>query len=155
MITAVDIPALLEKKERSLRVENLHHCTQITPDQLKELTKKMSTVEEDNSKLLEIIEHEKMAYIFSSADLLKVLNTTESVKTRLKIIQEVAPRLSDPRSKMGEIQGLFRFSEEKSLVEEALKQRAHVMSNAMFSTGGVQVPSSSMHGGRGGRGGRG
>lgn len=151
MVTSVDIPALLEKHV-SLKLENLHDAHPITPDQLKELIKKLTAIEHNLDRLA-LLQTEKVPYIFSSADLLKIVYITESVKTRLKFIQDIAPRLNDPRSKMQELKDLFRFSEEKAMVEDALKQRANAMSNSMFSTGAANP--SLMTGGRAGRGGRG
>lgn len=50
----------------------------------------------------------------------------------------LAPRLIDPRSKSDYFTGLFRFTEQKDIVEAALKSRMYTINSAMFS----KVPAS-------------
>ena len=113
-------------------------------------------VAEDNETRLHLLEEKKHHILFTSAQLIKLLLTTESVKTRLKIVAMVSPRLTDPSAMSSEIDDLFRFSDEKQQVEEALKARSQTLNakkfidtNSMLSSG-----SGSRGGGRGG-GGRG
>ncbi|RYG59993.1 DUF4476 domain-containing protein, partial [archaeon] len=82
--------------------------------------------------MLEALETEKQPYLFNSTDLLTILELTTSVKTRLLIVLSLVPRLTDPRAKMDTLIGLFRFSEEKSQVEEALKTRVQAINHAVF-----------------------
>lgn len=76
-----------------------------------------------------------------------MVNVTASVKTRLAMILMIAPRLVDPRAQYDTLVGLFRFSEEKAQIEEALKLRIQSLNNSIF-----KKESSSVFGGRGGRG---
>jgi hypothetical protein len=73
-----------------------------------------------NAERLNILAKQKLKYLFASADLIKILDITPSVKTRLSIIREVGSRLIDPKAKGEYLLGLFRFSEEKQIVEEIL-----------------------------------
>lgn len=105
----------------------------------------------------------KTPYLFSSDNLIELMQITESVKTRLAIIQSVGPRLSDPKAKSEIIIGLFRYADEKKVAEDVLKARAQSLVgtstyspppsgvNVMMNSGGRGIA----HGGRGGRGGRG
>lgn len=100
----------------------------------------------NNQAILETIEAEKQPYLFTSKQLLSLVNLTPSVKTRLAIIDHIAPRLVDPRSEYEALVGLFRFSEEKQQVEEALKSRIQMLNHSIFNREGSSILS------RGGRG---
>lgn len=86
-----------------------------------------------------MLESKKTPYLFNSAGLLKILNVTTSVKTRLAIIASIGPRLTDPKAKTAELVGLFRYSEEKQKVEEILKARASTLSASAFTRGGLAL----------------
>lgn len=101
----------------------------------------------NNQGILDILEAEKQPYLFQSAQLVQMVNVTASVKTRLAMILMIAPRLVDPRAQYDTLVGLFRFSEEKAQIEEALKLRIQSLNNSIF-----KKESSSVFGGRGGRG---
>jgi len=45
----------------------------------------------------------------------------------------ISPRLTDPRSRSDYFLGLFRFTEQKDIVEAALKSRMYTINSAMFS----------------------
>jgi hypothetical protein len=75
----------------------------------------------------------KGPYLFSSDGLALLLETTTSIRTKIAIIQMVGPRLIDPKAKISYFTGLFRYTEEKSIVEEVLKARAQVLATSMFS----------------------
>ena len=99
-----------------------------------------------NLEKLDILSSERLPYLFSSEDLSKLVEVTESVKTKIQIISIIGPRLTDPRAKTEYFVGLFRFSEEKSTVEEVLKARTVTMNAAIFT----KVNNLSNSGGRGG-----
>lgn len=87
----------------TIKTENISDCVPITSDQLREIMDKMEPLE-TNEERLDILEEEKSPFLFSSDDLIKLVNeVTPSVKTRISIISIVAPRLTDPRAKMQEI----------------------------------------------------
>ena len=92
-----------------------------------------------NDLRLQYLEDEKTPYLFSSSQLVEILDITPSVKTRISMIQIIGPRLIDPRSKVDHFLGLFRFSEEKEKVQEVLKARTHVLSSNLFKQRGLQV----------------
>lgn len=92
-----------------------------------------------NDLRLQYLEDEKTPYLFSSSQLIEILDITPSVKTRISMIQILGPRLIDPRSKVDHFLGLFRFSEEKEKVQEVLKARTHVLSSNLFKQRGLQV----------------
>lgn len=88
--------------------------------------------------------------MFTCADLVRVLNVTTSVKTKLAIVNAIAPRLSDPKVGMEQLVNLFRYAEEKTVVEEAVKTRIQALAGAAFTRGGGMLAT-----GRGGGRGRG
>lgn len=98
---------------------------------------------------LALLEHQKQPFLFASQDLLELLTITESVKTRIAMIESVGPRLTDPKARVDDFLKLFRFVEDKNHVEEALKARAHQLNATQFSAGPANKL---MSGGRGGRG---
>lgn len=100
-----------------------------------------------------------MPYKFCSDDLAKLIEVTPSVRTKLTIISNIAPRLSDPHARLSYFTGLFRYSEEKAVVEEVLRDRAQTLSASIFTR--IEATALSpktaagrgLYGGRGGRGG--
>jgi hypothetical protein len=85
---------------------------------------------EANEERLAVLEKEKVPYLFTSAQLMALMDLTLSVKTRIAMIQHVGPRLIDPRAKATQFVGMFRYSEEKEKVESVLKARTQaVMAN--------------------------
>ena len=85
---------------------------------------------EKNEDRLAILEKEKGPFLFTSLQLMVMIDITLSVKTRLAFIEKLGPRLTDPKSKASQFVGLFRYSEEKERVEGILKSRTQVvMSN--------------------------
>lgn len=77
----------------------------------------------------------------------------------------LGPRLTDPKSKLEYFTGLFRYVEEKAIVEEVLKHRAHILATSIFTKASMSPSHNTLSGigspgGRtgtllGGRGGRG
>lgn len=88
------------------------------------------------------------ALLVTPDQLADILTVTPSVRTRVKLIGLVAPRLTDPKERADYFLSLFRYAEEKAQVEEFLKARA----TALHATAFVRFDGP---GGRGGRGGRG
>jgi hypothetical protein len=109
----------------------------------------------ENESLLVELEFLKIPYLFTSANLLKMLDVTPSVKTRLSMISAIGPRLIDPTAKAKELRELFRFYNDKDHVMSVLKQREKIQAASRFSKSiGKPGPGTSL-GGRGGVGGRG
>lgn len=147
----------------TIRTENLSDAKAITDEQLQKILDLLEPLEE-NEERLDLLEEEKSPFLFSSDDLIRMVNEiTPSVKTRIGIISIIAPRLTDPRAKMQDIVAMFRFSDEKSQVEEMIKARANTMNASAFSHvggiassfGGMKEQGRGRGGGRGGAGGRG
>lgn len=114
----------------------------------------------DNEARLHYLTDFKNRYLFSSSNLLELLNSILSVKTRLAIVNIIGPRLTDPTLKNAEIIEMFRFADEKEKVEAILKKRAVVLGSSLFnksrgqSSGSVLASSPGRGTGRGlGRGG--
>lgn len=105
----------------------------------------------NNQGILDILDTEKLPFLFTSAQLLQLLSLTPSVKTNVAIVLMIAPRLVDPRSLFDEILGHFRYAEYKSQVEDALKARIQSLNSSQFR----KDSTSPLFAGRGGRGGRG
>ena len=135
----------------NMKIENLANCKQITKSDFDELMGKVLKNNEVNEKLLELLENEKGPYLFSSDNLKKIIDTITSMKTKLAIILMLAPRLTDPRSKMDEFINIFRYADDKTKVEDAMKNRAQLIGSSGFS----RTSSTGMSTGRGGRGGMG
>lgn len=92
----------------------------------------------------------KKSYLFSSDQLLEIMDITPSIKTKLGMINHIGPRLMDPRAKLDEILNVFTYAEQKKEAEGVLKARAQslVASSSVMN----QAPGAIMMGGRGGRG---
>jgi hypothetical protein len=87
----------------------------------------------ENESLLVELEFLKIPYLFTSANLLKMLDVTPSVKTRLSMISAIGPRLIDPTAKAKELRELFRFSNDQDHVMSVLKQREKIQAASRFS----------------------
>ena len=87
-----------------------------------------------NDKKLKFLDGEKHGKLFKSEHLLKILEVTASVKTRIAIIMILSPRLIDPKQHADDILALFRFVEDKAQVEEALKSRAITLDSKRYSS---------------------
>ncbi|KAJ1434199.1 hypothetical protein B484DRAFT_394151 [Ochromonadaceae sp. CCMP2298] len=111
----------------TIRFENLHDAKPITVDELEGVVLKPLTYLTTNEERLNLLDVVKEPYLFSSDDLEKILYVTESTKTRLEMIHLVGPRLLDPHVKTEKLIGMFRFAEEKEMVEEVLKARTHTL----------------------------
>ena len=97
------------------------------------------TLVESNEERLTIVEQEKTKFLFTSAQLIALIEITPSVKTRLSIITMIGPRLTDPRAKVTELMGMFRYSEEKERVQEVLKGRTQVLASSLFKPSGLSA----------------
>lgn len=92
-----------------------------------------------NEDLLKFLDEAKNPYLFTSDGLAQLVEVTTSIKTKIAIIQMIGPRLTDPKTRLTYFTGLFRYMEEKTVVEEVLKARAHVLTTTLFSRrGGIQ-----------------
>jgi hypothetical protein len=80
---------------------------------------------------------------------------TPSLKTKMKFIRMIGPRLIDPNTKTGQFRDIFRFSEEKSEVECLLKARTDVIRASQFSMLAGPTRRGRGAGGQAGRFGRG
>lgn len=87
----------------------------------------------NNEEILRIIDEGRTPYLFSSDNLIKLLEVTTSLKTKIAIIGLIGPRLMDPKSKLSYFTGLFRFVEDKNTVEEILKTRAQTINSSVFT----------------------
>ena len=86
----------------------------------------------DNVKLLSIIEEQRKPYLFTSAQLESLVLSTTSLRTRLEIIRMIGPRLVDPYAKKDSLMAMFRFVNDKDIVEDVLKQRSNLLSITQF-----------------------
>jgi Domain of unknown function (DUF4476) len=76
-----------------------------------------------------------MPYLFTSDILLRILDLTPSIKTKLIMIEMIGHRLVDPKEKMDVLVDMFRFAEEKEKVSDILKARVHILNGLMFNRG--------------------
>ena len=99
---------------------------------------------DSNEEIIFNIEREKIPFLFTSEQLMALIETTLSVKTRLSMIAHVGPRLVDPKAKANQFIQLFRYAEEKERVESILKMRTQVlMATASLFRPGVSILGSS------------
>ena len=63
----------------------------------------------ENEARIELLETEKLPYLFNSEHLTKFVQIPESIRTKINFIAIVGPRLVDPRVKMDYFIGLFRL----------------------------------------------
>ena len=106
--------------------DNLSGCVLISEIQWNGLLDRLKACENNDDRLA-ILDREKVPFLFSSAQLMTMLDITLSVKTRLTMITQIGPRLTDPKAKSSQLIGLFRYSEEKERVEGVLKARTKVV----------------------------
>ena len=106
--------------------DNLSGCVLISEIQWKTLLDRLKSCENNDDRLA-MLDREKLPFLFSSAQLMTMLDITLSVKTRLTMITQVGPRLTDPKAKSSQLIALFRYSEEKERVEGVLKARTKVV----------------------------
>ena len=55
------------------------------------------------------------------------------------MIEIIGPRLTDPKQRAEDITNRFRFSEEKRVVQEVLKSRAHTLGCNMYGSSKASV----------------
>lgn len=150
----------------TFNTENISDAVPITEEELKCLISLLEDLREENDQLLNVLNEEKVPYLFTSKDLVRLVATTESLKTKINLIAIVGPRLTDPRGESDYLIGLFKYAKHKDQVKEILKARAQILNAAMFNKGSnilaqltieKATPSSSplALGGRSGSGGRG
>ena len=73
-----------------------------------------------------------MPFLFTSADLIAILDCVTSLKTKLIIIENLAQRLTDPKKNQTEFIEMFRFVTDREKVESILKARAQQLGSGMF-----------------------
>jgi hypothetical protein len=105
----------------------------------------------DNAERLHMLESGKEPYLFSSDDLIQLVEITPSLKTRIEMISMIGPRLTDPTAKVAVFTGMFRYTEDKNIVEEVLKARTHAINASKF-TNRAGTNALRPGGGRGGAG---
>jgi len=82
------------------------------------------------------------AKLFTCGQILKLCETTPSIKTRHAMLEFLVPRCTNPAEQGHCLVDLFRFTEDKAAVSEALKIRASALKAGMqlvASTGGAFV----------------
>ena len=85
---------------------------------------------EDNEAKLAACHERAPKKLFSSAQILEVLETTPSVKTKLELVKTLlAPRCADPRDAASAVTAVFRFTAEKQAVQGALHSRERVVNS--------------------------
>ena len=88
---------------------------------------------DDNSERLERLEAEKIPYTFSCENLLELISFTNSIKTKIAVIEMICPRVIDPNAKKAEILEKFQYAADKQRVEAAIKDRADMLVSRRFS----------------------
>ena len=94
----------------------------------------------DNAEKLKLLESHKQGFLFTSDNLISLLDLIVSKKTQISIIESIGPRLTDPKTRSEDIIGRFRFAEEKRIVQEVLKMRAQTLNCSMYGTPRTATP---------------
>lgn len=103
----------------------------------------------ENELILRALSEDKKPFLFSSSNLVQLLDLTPSTKTRLAMMSHIGPRLIDPKAQANQVLSLFRYAQDKAAVEEVLKARANVINSAAFKQSSTLLgPSGSTSGGR-------
>lgn len=118
-------------KSVAIKVENTSDARPISDTELGELTTKLKAFE-DNADVINHIDAVKVSFLFTSADLIAILDCVTSLKTKLVIIESLAPRLTDPKKNQTELIEMFRFVTDREKVESILKARAQQLGSGMF-----------------------
>ena len=117
-------------------------------------------ISSDNQARLEAIKSRRSGYLFSSPQLLVLMNLTASVKTRVAIVSLIGPRLIDPKQQSSDIIGTFKYGDDKRHVQEVLRNRSLAIINmgnkpkSLLDTN-MNAPRSPTRGSKTKRGGRG
>jgi len=117
-----------------IKAESLTNCVKITPEQVKELIKRYKQLE-DNEARLAALEKDKLPHTFMSQNVLDIMGMTNSVKTKIAVLQMLAPRLLDPNAKLNAFQEVFSYATEKEKVAEILKKCAQQVASRRFTRG--------------------
>ena len=96
---------------------------------------------DNNDDRITQLEKEKIPYLFTSVQMMELIEITPSVKTRLAMIAHLGPRLVDPKAKANQFIQLFRYVEEKERVEGILKMRTNVLAASLFKTSSLNEQS--------------
>ena len=83
----------------------------------------MSTNNRSNTERIDGLETEREEFMFTCSQLLQIMNTTPSKKTKLAFVDILAPRLTNPKDS-SEILNQFPYASEKAQVKELLAARA-------------------------------
>lgn len=73
--------------------------------------------EHDNASRIRRLHDLKTPYLFTSEQLVALLEITPSIKTRIAFVDEIGPRLTNPKSLSVTICDMFRYSEDKKTSE--------------------------------------
>lgn len=127
-------------KDDRIKVESLSDARAISGEELERLLKLLNSLG-NNEERLKSLESEKVAYLFSSDDLIALVSITESVKTKMAIISTIGPRLTDPKAKPESITGLFRYSEEKEKVDKhCFHCQSMFVSISIYPSANLSIP---------------
>lgn len=90
------------------------------------------SIHRDNLSRIKYLSENKTPYLFTSTNLLDLLEDIGAVKTKMSIISLIGPRLVDPTAKHNELMELFEYAGEREKVEGILKKRATVLSSKRY-----------------------
>lgn len=80
-----------------------------------------------------MLEGLKQPYLFASYHLETLCGLTTSLKTKMEFIKQIGPRLLDPAASTSKFLDMFRFMEEKLVVEQILKDRNSTLSKSQLA----------------------
>lgn len=127
---APDELSALQKKYSS-KIEVITGAVPISSEELNEFVKILK-IFESNEDVINFVEQRKAPYLFSTKDITTILNIVSSIRTKITIILLLSPRLTDPSVALDSLIKLFRYSDEKKVIEDAIKARILTINRSVF-----------------------
>jgi hypothetical protein len=88
----------------------------------------------DSSEIVKYLSDHKNGFLFSSHELIQILDLIPSKRTQIAIIEMIGPRLTDPKKGSSELVERFRYAEEKKIVQDILKARAVTQNSNIYAS---------------------
>lgn len=88
----------------------------------------------DSLDIVTYLSHHKNGFLFTSQELIQILDLIPSKRTQILIIEMIGPRLVDPKKYSNQLLDRFRYAEEKKIVQDILKARAVTQNSNIYAS---------------------
>jgi hypothetical protein len=88
----------------------------------------------DSLEIVKYLSNHKTGFLFSSQELIQILDLIPSKRTQITIIEMIGPRLIDPKKCSNQLLDRFRYAEEKKIVQDILKARAVTQNSNIYAS---------------------